>query len=64
MGLAQTELATLKKKFYRIIKSKKIRVSACIRHENIQKPMADYINFYNDEKLHSSLNYFRPSSLL
>ena len=49
-------------RFHRTIKSEKIRVSAFTSSENAQQQVANYIDFYNNKRLHASLNYLPPIS--
>ena len=49
-------------RFHRTIKSEKIRVSAFMSPEDAQKQVNNYINFYNNQRLHASLNYLPPVS--
>ena len=49
-------------RFHRTIKSEKTRVSAFTSPKDAQRQIAEYINFYNEKRLHASLNYLPPKS--
>ena len=49
-------------RFHRTIKSEKTRVSAFISPEDAQRQVSNYITFYNEKRLHASLNYLTPKS--
>ena len=49
-------------RFHRTIKSEKTRVSAFTSPEDAQRQVAKYITFYNEKRLHASLNYLPPKS--
>jgi len=50
-------------RFHRTIKSEKIRVSSFVDIEDARKQIDDYINEYNEERLHSSIGYLTPSEV-
>ena len=50
-------------RFHRTIKSEKIRVSSFVDIKDARDQINTYINEYNDERLHSAINYLTPNDV-
>jgi transposase InsO family protein len=46
---------------YKIIKTEFVRTKSFASLEDLQVELADYVNWFNNHRIHSSLNYLTPS---
>lgn len=51
-------------RYHKTIKTECIRPKVALSLENARNQLADYIRFYNDERLHSAIGYIAPNDKL
>jgi transposase InsO family protein len=51
-------------RYHKTIKSECIRPKVALSLEEARNQIADYISFYNDERLHSAIGYIAPKDKL
>jgi transposase InsO family protein len=47
-------------RFHRTLKTEEVRTSAYLGYENARFRLGEWIRYYNEESLHSAINYLRP----
>ena len=50
-------------RFHRTLKSEEVRRSAYFDYEDARRRLAGWIEYYNEERLHSALNYLTPKEV-
>ncbi len=50
-------------RYHRTIKEEKIRTSSFVDHEDARRQIADYVRYYNEERLHAGIYYLTPKEV-